>query len=94
MGVQGDLVKGKCTGLGKAVPCSVAQACLTLQRPHGLLPARLLCPWDFPGKNTPGDLPDLGVEPVSLVLQVKSLPSEPSGKSQDIVILLLFELFI
>ena len=20
--------------------------------PHGLLPARLLCPWDFPGKNT------------------------------------------
>ena len=21
-------------------------------RPYGLLPARLLCPWDFPGKNT------------------------------------------
>ena len=21
-------------------------------QPHGLLPARLLCPWDFPGKNT------------------------------------------
>ena len=21
-------------------------------RPHGLLPTRLLCPWDFPGKNT------------------------------------------
>ena len=21
-------------------------------RPHGLLPARLLCPWDYPGKNT------------------------------------------
>ena len=21
-------------------------------RPHGLQPARLLCPWDFPGKNT------------------------------------------
>ena len=20
--------------------------------PHGLLPARLFCPWDFPGKNT------------------------------------------
>ena len=28
-----------------------AQSCLTL-RPHGLKPARLLCPWDFPGKNT------------------------------------------
>ena len=23
-------------------------------RPHGLQPARLLCPWDFPGKNTRG----------------------------------------
>ena len=21
-------------------------------RPHGLQPARLLCPWNFPGKNT------------------------------------------
>ena len=29
----------------------VAQSCLTL-RPHGLYPARLLCPWDSPGKNT------------------------------------------
>ena len=25
---------------------------LTLLKPHGLYPARLLCPWDFPGKNT------------------------------------------
>ena len=23
----------------------------TLLQPHGLLPARLLCPWDFPGKR-------------------------------------------
>ena len=22
------------------------------ERPHGLQPVRLLCPWDFPGKNT------------------------------------------
>ena len=36
---------------------------------------RLLCAWDFPGKNTrvgyhftsPGDLPNLGIEPTSLV---------------------------
>ena len=28
-----------------------AQLCLTLQ-PHGLWPARLLCPWNSPGKNT------------------------------------------
>ena len=30
----------------------VIKSCLTLLRPHGLQPARLLCPWDFPGKNT------------------------------------------
>ena len=36
-----------------------------------LQPARLLCPWDSPCKNTgvgssPGDLPDPGIEPMSL----------------------------
>ena len=29
--------------------CSVTPSCL---RPHGPEPCRLLCPWDFPGKNT------------------------------------------
>ena len=29
--------------------CSVMSNSL---RPHGLEPTRLLCPWDFPGKNT------------------------------------------
>ena len=28
-----------------------SQLCLTL-KPQGLQPARLLCPWSFPGKNT------------------------------------------
>ena len=32
--------------------CSVAQLCLTLLWPHRLQQARLLCPWDFPDKNT------------------------------------------
>ena len=33
--------------------CLVAKSYLTLLRPHGLKqPARLLCPWDFPGENT------------------------------------------
>ena len=49
-----------------------AQSCLTLQ-PHGLQPARFLCPWISPGKNTggglpfppPGDLPDSGIKPRS-----------------------------
>ena len=31
--------------------CLVAKLCLTL-RPSGQWPARLLCPWDSPGKNT------------------------------------------
>ena len=32
--------------------CLVTKLCPTLLQPHGLSPARLLCPWDFPGKNT------------------------------------------
>ena len=32
--------------------CSVAKLCPALLQPHGLQTARLLCPWDFPGKNT------------------------------------------
>ena len=31
---------------------SVSQSCLTLLRLHGLQPARLLWPWNFPHKNT------------------------------------------
>ena len=32
--------------------CLAAKSCSTLLRPHEPLPARLLCPWDFPSKNT------------------------------------------
>ena len=32
--------------------CSVAKSCSIFLPPHGLQPVRLLCPWDFPGKNT------------------------------------------
>ena len=58
-------------------------------RPHQLQPTRLLCPWDFPGKDTgvgshsfpsPGVLPDLGIKPRPLVLQADSLLSEPLEK--------------
>ena len=34
------------------VKVKVAQSCPTLLRPPRLWPARLLCPWHFPGKNT------------------------------------------
>ena len=45
-------------------------------------------PWHSPGQNTgvglpcppPGNLPNPGIEPRSLALQVDSLPSEPPGK--------------
>ena len=32
--------------------CVVTKSCPPLLRPHGLSPARLFCPWDFPGKKT------------------------------------------
>ena len=41
---------------------------------YGLQPARLLCPWDSPGKK---DLPDPGIKrmpPVAPALQADSLP--------------------
>ena len=67
----------------------VAESCLTLQ-PHGLKPARLLCPLNSPGKNTrvglpfpsPGDLPKPGIKPGSSALQADSLLSELPGKPQ------------
>ena len=38
--------------LERFICCLVAKSHPTLFRPYGLQPARLLCPWDFPGKNT------------------------------------------
>ena len=66
----------------------VTKSCLTLLRPRGLEPARLLCPWDFPGKNTgvgyfpsSGNLPNTGIKPVSLALagrfSTTELPEKP-----------------
>ena len=63
-------------------------------RPHGLGPARLLCPWNSPGKNTgvgshflllqgrspSGDLADPGIGPGSPLLPADSLLSEPPGR--------------
>ena len=72
--------------------CLVTQLCPTLLRPLGLGPARLLCPWDFPGKNTrvgchfllQGIFPTQGsnLHPLCLLnWQVGSLPLEPPGKN-------------
>ena len=37
--------------LSMITSCLVSKSCLALQ-PHGWQPARLLCPWDFPGRST------------------------------------------
>ena len=58
---------------------------------YGLQPAKILCPWDSPGKSTevgcyelrPGDIPHPGIEPMSfrsLLWQAGSLPLAPPGK--------------
>ena len=66
--------------------CSVVSDSL---QPHGLLPPRLLCPQDSPGKNTgvvalssPGDLPNPGIYQQLLDLlhcQADSLPMSHLG---------------
>ena len=68
--------------------CFVAKSCLTLLGPHGLQPARLLCPWDFPGKSTGVGCcfllqgsPDPGIKPASAALAGGGFfTSEPPGK--------------
>ena len=55
--------------------------------PHGLYPARLLCPWDSPVRNTGVGCHALlqwiflkpGIEPGSPALQADALPREPLG---------------
>ena len=57
----------------------------------GLEPARLLCPWDFPGKNTgvschallQGIFPVQGSNPHLLHWQVDSLPLSHQGSLND-----------
>ena len=61
-------------------------------QPHGLQPTRLFSPWGFFRQEywsglpspPPGDLPNPGIEPTSLIIsciwQVEPLPLAPSGK--------------
>ena len=64
--------------------CSVAQSYPILLRPYRLHPTSLLCPWDFPGKNTgvgchfllQGNLPNPGAS--------RFFPTEPPGKPKFI----------
>ena len=77
--VHGILYINVCTYL-----LLVANSCSTLLQLHGLQSARLLCPWDFPGKNTgvvchfllQGIFEAQGLNPSLLHWQVDPLPSE------------------
>jgi len=71
--------------------CSVTSDSL---QPHGLEPARPLCPWDSPGKNTgvgcrfllQGIFPTQGPNQCLshlLHAQAGSLPHAPAGKSNE-----------
>ena len=66
----------------------VAQSCLSLCDPmdytvHGILQARILQWVAFPFSR---DLPNPGVKLRSPALQVDSLPAEPQGKPNNIII--------
>ena len=81
-------------GLDKSVNCSVVSDSL---QPHELWPARLLCPWDFAGKNTgvgshslPGIFPTQGSNPCLLhcrqILFCLSHQGSPAGLDRSRVI--------
>ena len=64
--------------------CSVVSDSL---QPYRLWPTKLLCPLNFPGKNTgmspspsPGDLPNPGIKPASPALTGRFFTTEPLGK--------------
>ena len=86
--VKNDSFKSTVSCVLKCVGVCVSRSVVSDSlQPHGLWPARLLCSWNSPGKNTgvgshfpPGDFPDLGIEPTSPEFQVDSLPFEPQGK--------------
>ena len=73
-------------------PCALSCTVMSDSgQPHGLEPTRLLCPWNFPGKNTgvgchlllQGIFLIHGMNPYLLHLlywQVDSLPTVPPGK--------------
>ena len=74
-----------------SMTCCAVLSCSVLSHtlwPHGLQPARLLCPWRFSSQEhwsglpcpPPGDLPNPGIEPRSSTLQADCLPSESLGK--------------
>ena len=72
----------------KEVKVKVAQLCVTLCDPHGLLQSMEFSRpeywrgWVFP---SPGVHPNTGIKPRSPALQADSLPSEPPEKLKPMV---------
>ena len=81
-----NMCRCKCVCLCSCLATSSSLQC------YELWPARLLSPWDSPGKNTevgvaslpPEDLTYPGNEPTFPTLQAGSLPIEPWGNPADI----------
>ena len=76
-------------------PCLVVSVISDSLQPHGLLPTRILCPWDSPGKHTAvrchfllqGIFPTQRLKLGLLHLlhgQEDSLPLAPPGKPQNL----------
>ena len=71
--------------------CSGTKLCVILWCPHGWWPTRLLCSWDFPGKNTGVDCHFLlqgifqtrGLNPHILHWQANTLPLSHQGSQHD-----------
>ena len=84
----------------RCVPAKSLQFKSNSLRPHRLQPARLLCPWDFPGKNTgvgchfllQGIFPTQGSNPGLLDWQAYSFPLYHLGSLLEIYIYYLKDL--
>ena len=80
--------------------CAHLLSCVRLLQPQRLQPARLLCPWDFPGKNTQvschfllqGIFPTQGSNPHLLHWQVDSLPLRHPGSCKKYIVKRYFEI--
>ena len=78
------------SGLENSIACTVRRVAKSWTRPWTIAHQGLLS-MGFPGQEygsglpfpPPGDLPNPGIEPTSLALQVDSLPAEPPGKPKN-----------
>ena len=79
-------LRRKCSSLSCILPLATSWT-MTRQSPLSMDFSRQEY-WSGLPFPSPGRLPDPGIKPRSLALQVDSLPSEPSGKSHNMRLLL------